>query len=96
MRDDETASDSAFASSELRDLVADNPEALSDADFEGVSRDMRTLASPADMLGDMAVSGGALAMAPIALLCVPLVSMPAWRPVKLMDEARSPRRCQGR
>lgn len=62
MRDDETASDSAFASSELWDLVADNPEALSDADFEGVSRDMRTLASPADMLGDMAVSGGALAM----------------------------------
>ena len=62
VRDDETASDSAFASSELRDLVADNPEALSDADFEGVSRDMRTLASPADMLGDMAVSGGALAM----------------------------------
>ena len=62
MRDDETARDSAFASSELWDLVADNPEALSDADFEGVSRDMRTLASPADMLGDMAVSGGALAM----------------------------------
>lgn len=62
MRDDETASDSAFASSELWDLVADNPEALSDADFEGVSRDMRTLASPADMLGDMAVSGGALAV----------------------------------
>lgn len=62
VRDDETASDSAFASSELWDLVADNPEALSDADFEGVSRDMRTLASPADMLGDMAVSGGALAM----------------------------------
>ena len=62
MRDDETASDSAFASSELWDLVADNPEALSDADFEGVSRDMRTLVSPADMLGDMAVSGGALAM----------------------------------
>ena len=60
--DDETASDSVFASSELWDLVADNPEALSDADFEGVSRDMRTLASPADMLGDMAVSGGALAM----------------------------------
>ncbi|MFR8147757.1 MAG: hypothetical protein ACLU8U_04825, partial [Adlercreutzia equolifaciens] len=62
VRDDETASDSAFASSELWDLVADNPGALSDADFEGVSRDMRTLASPADMLGDMAVSGGALAM----------------------------------
>lgn len=62
VRDDETASDSAFASSELWDLAADNPEALSDADFEGVSRDMRTLASPADMLGDMAVSGGALAM----------------------------------
>ena len=62
VRDDETASDSAFASSELWDLVADNPEALSDADFEGVSRDMRTLVSPADMLGDMAVSGGALAM----------------------------------
>lgn len=62
IRDDETASDSAFASSELWDLVADNPEALSDADFEGVSRDMRTLVSPADMLGDMAVSGGALAM----------------------------------
>lgn len=62
VRDDETASDSAFASSELWDLVADNPEALSDADFEGVSRDMRTLASPADMLGDMAVAGGALAM----------------------------------
>lgn len=58
VRDDETASDSAFASSELWDLVADNPGALSDADFEGVSRDMRTLASPADM----AVSGGALAM----------------------------------
>ena len=40
MRDDETASDSAFASSELWDLVADNPEALSDADSEGVSRDI--------------------------------------------------------
>ena len=38
VRDDETASDSSFASSELWDLVADNPEALSDADFEGVSR----------------------------------------------------------
>lgn len=62
VRDDETASDSALTSSELWDLVADNPEALSDADFEGVSRDMRTLASPVDMLGDMAVSGGALAM----------------------------------
>lgn len=56
------AEDSAFASDELWDLVADNPEALSEADFEGVSREMRTLASPADMLGDMAVSGGALAM----------------------------------
>ncbi|MFR0869528.1 MAG: hypothetical protein ACLSGS_11220 [Adlercreutzia sp.] len=58
VRDDETASDSAFASSELWDLVADNPEALSDADFEGVSRDMRTLASPADMLGDGGVGRG--------------------------------------
>lgn len=59
---DGMAEDSAFASDELWDLVADNPEALSEVDFEGVSREMRTLASPADMLGDMAVSGGALAM----------------------------------
>lgn len=59
---DADAENSALASDELWNLVADNPEALSDADFEAVSRDMRTLASPADMLGDMAVSGGALAM----------------------------------
>lgn len=67
--DDDVAGDgagdgasSALASDELWSLVADNPEALSAADFEAVSRDMRTLASPADMLGDMAISGGALAM----------------------------------
>lgn len=59
---DVDAEGSALASDDLWDLVADNPEALSEADFEEVSRDMRTLASPADMLGDMAVSGGALAM----------------------------------
>lgn len=58
---DADAASSALASDELWNLVADNPEALSAADFEEVSRDMRTLASPADMLGDMAVSGGALA-----------------------------------
>ena len=62
VRDDEPTADSALASAELWDLVADNPQALSDADFEGVSRDMRTLASPADMIGDMGVSGGAVAM----------------------------------
>lgn len=59
---DADAENSALASDELWNLVADNPEALSDADFEAVSRDMRTLASPADMLGDTAVSGGELAM----------------------------------
>lgn len=58
---DSDAGSSALASDELWNLVADNPAALSDADFEGVSRDMRTLASPADMLGDMAISGGVLA-----------------------------------
>lgn len=32
------------------------------ADFEGVSRDMRTLASPTDMLGDAALSGGEVSL----------------------------------
>lgn len=56
------ADGAAAASDDPWDLVADNPEALSEADFEEVSREMRTLASPADMLGDMAISGGELAM----------------------------------
>lgn len=62
----ETAADEggagAATSENPWDLVADSPEALSEADFEEVSREMRTLASPADMLGDMAISGGELAM----------------------------------
>lgn len=62
--DDGDADDasSAYKAPELWDAVADNPAALSEADFEEVSREMRTLKSPADMLGDMAVSGGELAM----------------------------------
>lgn len=49
------------ASEELWALAADNPEALGTADFEEVSREMRTFESVAAMLGDSAVSGGELA-----------------------------------
>lgn len=51
------------ASEELWALAADNPEALGTADFEEVSREMRTFESVAAMLGDSAVSGGELAFA---------------------------------
>ncbi len=48
-------------SEELWALAADNPGALGTADFEEVSREMRTFESVAAMLGDSAVSGGELA-----------------------------------
>ena len=50
------------ASAELWALVEESPQALSEADFEGVSREMRTFATPADMLGDSVVSGGLLTL----------------------------------
>ncbi len=53
---------SGSASAELWASVAEDPQALSEADFEGVSREMRTFATPADMLGDSVVSGGMLTL----------------------------------
>ena len=53
---------SGSASAELWASVAEDPQALSEADFEGVSREMRTFTTPADMLGDSVVSGGMLTL----------------------------------
>lgn len=53
---------SGSASAELWASVAEDPQALSEADFEDVSREMRTFTTPADMLGDSVVSGGMLTL----------------------------------
>ena len=53
---------SGSASAELWASVAEDPQALSEADFEGVSREMRTFTTPADMVGDSVVSGGMLTL----------------------------------
>ena len=56
----EQAADSPSAQLWIR--VAEDPQTLNAADFEEVSREMRSFATPTDMLGDFVVLGGALTL----------------------------------
>ena len=55
-------------------MGASSADEVTVADFEGVSRDMRTLVSPTDMLGDAAFSGGEVSLLTSLLVALFLAS----------------------